>query len=174
MLLAATGAAACVVPSSGPRAPSACVVMFRSEAIIAAPTSRVWAVLTDLSGYRTWNPWLNDAAGELRPGGEVRVHVRLNGALRPADHVVLAVDRERRLCWRDAGWTTLFVYGQRCRWLEVLPDGRVHFRQELQLEGAMAPLARAMYGGSLQAGMDAETEALRQSSEAAEAAAAAR
>ena len=118
-------------------------------------------MLVDLPAYRDWNPWLRSAEGRVAPGAGVRARVLLNGEIRTADHIVLVVEPGRRLCWRDAGWTAAFVYGQRCRWIEPLPDGRVRFVQELLLDGAFAGMADAMYGDSLVAGMTAETAALR-------------
>jgi uncharacterized protein YndB with AHSA1/START domain len=153
--------AGCVLPTKVPRERARCGQLYRVETTIAASPARVWSVLTDLPSYRAWNPWLHSAEGRLAPGAGVRARVVLGKELRTADHVVLVVEPERRLCWRDAGWTTIFVYAQRCRWLEPAPGGGVHFVQELQLEGAFSALARAMYGPALEAGIVAETEALR-------------
>jgi len=151
----------CVLGGTTPRQPSTCALRYRAEAVIAAPADRVWQVLADLPGYPAWNPWLRFAAGDLTPGHHVRAKVVMGAKLMDADHVVLAVDPGARLCWRDAGWTTLFVFGQRCRWIEPLGDGRVRFHQELILEGMFSPMAEVMYGDALRAGMAAETRALK-------------
>jgi uncharacterized protein YndB with AHSA1/START domain len=163
--------AGCVMSTGEPRAVESTSLVIAEATSIAAPADRVWAVLTDLAAYRDWNPWLTAAEGTLAPGAEVQVRVVLNGEARMADHVVLAVDPGRKLCWRDAGWTTLFVYGQRCRWIDARSDGSVYFSQELLLDGPFADIAMLQYGASLRAGMAAETAALRQRAEAATAAA---
>jgi uncharacterized protein YndB with AHSA1/START domain len=156
----------CILPGgASPRDGGHCARVFHTETVIAAPLDRVWSVLVDLPAYQVWNPWLTSAEGTVAPGGGVRARVILGDEVRSADHVVLAVEPGKRLCWRDAGWTTLFVYGQRCRWIEPLPDGRVHFVQELLLDGAFVALAGWMYGDALEAGMAAETAALRQRAE---------
>lgn len=35
---------------------------------IAAPPMDVWAVLTDLSSYRDWNPLFREASGQVAAG----------------------------------------------------------------------------------------------------------
>lgn len=149
-----------------PRSPSAPSIVLREEAVIAATSERVWAVLVDLPSYPAWNPWLTRVEGEAVVGATVWADVVLGDEERRARHTVLAVDPQRRFCWRDAGWTTAFVYGQRCRWIEARPDGKVLFRQELLLEGSSKRMALRRYGPALRAGMAAETAALRRRAEA--------
>jgi hypothetical protein len=135
-------------PSSAPRRSS-------------TSADRVWDALVDLSGYQAWNPWLRSAEGEVRVGGVVWARVRLGEKEVRAKHVVLVVDRPVQLCWRDAGLSSLLVYGQRSREIAQRPGGRVLLRQELMLEGPLRRLVVRMYGPGLQAGLDGETQALK-------------
>lgn len=139
--------------------------MLRSETVIAAEPGRVWSILVDLPRYPAWNPWLVQAEGKLEPGGAVSAEVILGSSRMHAEHVVLTVAPMHELCWRDAGWTTAFTYGQRCRWLVRLPTGELLFRQELLLDGAFANLALDLYESALRAGMLAETRALKRRAE---------
>src|SRR5262245_32631518 len=52
-------------------------LVYREEAVIAAPAERVWDTLVDLPRYAEWNPWLLHAEGDLSPGGVVRAEVLL-------------------------------------------------------------------------------------------------
>jgi hypothetical protein len=149
------------------KTPSACAVFYRGEADIQAPASVVWDLLTDLPNYGSWNPWVLDATGDLVPGGRVDVHVQMGNQVLAAEHYVLVVDDEQTLCWRDAGWNSWFVQAQRCRFLETKPDGTVHFRQELFLDGIFAGVADLAMGANLRAGVAGETAALKQHAEAA-------
>jgi uncharacterized protein YndB with AHSA1/START domain len=151
-----------------PREPSWHSIVFEEQAVIAAPIGRIWGLLVDLEHYGDWNPWIVWAEGDAVPGAVVHADVVMNGGdVMEVEHVVLAVDAEQRFCWRDSGPSTLFVYGQRCRWLTPGRDpGTVHFRQQLLLEGVFAPVAKLIYGGALRAGMVAETAALRSTAEA--------
>jgi uncharacterized protein YndB with AHSA1/START domain len=164
-LLIAAVLAAGLPATPTPRAPSARAVVFHAEAVIAADPSRVWDLLVDLDGYASWNPWVVRAQGQAVPGADVTVDVVLGGHPMKARHTVLTVVPQREFCWKDAGWNSWFVYGQRCRWLQRRPDGTVLFRQELLLDGPLSGAAGATTGRALRDGMAAETAALKQHAE---------
>jgi uncharacterized protein YndB with AHSA1/START domain len=161
VLLVAALLAASVPGGLTPREPSARSVVFREEAVIAADPARVWGLLVNLDGYRSWNPWVVAADGAAEPGADVTVDVMLGGHRMHARHTVLTVRPEAEFCWKDAGWNSWFVYGQRCRWLEQRPDGTVLFRQELLLDGPLSGMASLTMGKALRDGMAAETAALK-------------
>lgn len=48
----------------------------RAETLIAASPECVWALLTDLASYPSWNRFMPRISGDLVPGGEVRAEVR--------------------------------------------------------------------------------------------------
>jgi uncharacterized protein YndB with AHSA1/START domain len=148
-----------------PREPSAHSVVLREQAVIAADPARIWHLLIDLDGYSTWNPWVIRAEGQAEPGNEIRVEVVMGKHTMRAQHVVLTVEPEARFCWRDAGWNSWFVYGQRCRWLEPQADGTVLFKQELLLDGPFSGAASLVMGKAMRDGMAAETAALKQHAE---------
>jgi hypothetical protein len=149
-----------------PRVRTSRSLVFEEEAVIAGGLADVWRTLADLPGYAAWNPWLVKAEGDLEAGGVVWADVMLGKKKMRAKHVVLAVEPERRLCWRDAGWNALFVYAQRSRTLEALPDGKVRLRQELLVDGPLRGVVGMAYGDALRAGLAAETAALKRSVEA--------
>ncbi len=153
------------VTVEAPRDPSRHSVLFEEQVVIDAAIDRIWGLLVDLDHYGDWNPWIVWAEGDAVPGATIRADVVMGDDIMNVEHVILAVDDRARFCWRDEGFTTLFVYGQRCRWLSATGDGRVRFRQQLLLDGLFAPVARALYGAKLRAGMVAETAALRATAE---------
>jgi Polyketide cyclase / dehydrase and lipid transport len=148
-----------------PRQPGEHSVLYREQVVIAADQARIWQLLVDLDGYQSWNPWVVKAEGAAESGADVRVQVVLNGRVMSARHTVLTVGYGSEFCWKDAGWNSWFVYGQRCRWLEPQPDGTVLFRQELMLDGPLSGVAAATMGKALQDGMAAETAALKRTAE---------
>jgi uncharacterized protein YndB with AHSA1/START domain len=165
VLLVAALLAAGLPAASPPREPSERSVVFREEAVIAADPATVWRLLVDLPGYRSWNPWVVEADGEAVPGADVRVDVMLGGHRMQARHTVLTVRPEAEFCWKDAGWNSWFVYGQRCRRLTQRPDGTVLFRQDLLLDGPLSGAASRTTGRALRDGMAAETAALKEHAE---------
>ena len=144
-----------------PRDPSSCSIVFEEETDIAASPETVWNLLVDLRSYGDWNPWIVYADGEAVEGAVVNADVVMGDRIMEVEHVVLAVEPTTRFCWRDGGLSSLFVYGQRCRWVEARPDGTVHFRQQLLLDGLFAQASRLIYGNAMRAGMASETAALR-------------
>lgn len=149
-----------------PRRPSAKTIQYEQEAIIHAPIDVVWNLLVDLPHYKDWNPWVTRADGQAVPGAHVSVDVVMGPITQKAEHVVLTVKPMKEFCWRDSGWNSWFVYGQRCRWIEELPDGTVHFKQQLLLDGSLDVVAKVFDGPCLEQGTAAETKALKETAEA--------
>jgi hypothetical protein len=68
---------------------------------IAAPPMDVWAVLTDLSSYRDWNPVFRDASGQVAAGNRIRlrsVHPA-NGRLMTVKPKITVADPGAELRW---------------------------------------------------------------------------
>ena len=149
-----------------PRTAGKWSVLFQEQTVIAASPAKIWSVLTDLSTYAEWNPWIPSAEGVLEPGGIVWCDVVLGEKKQRFKHVVLTVEPETRLCWRDAGWNSAFVYGQRNRSLQPQPDGTVLFTQEILIDGLLSKIASLTHGPSLRTGLRLETAALKQRAEA--------
>ena len=103
---------------------------------IAAPPSRVWAVLVDTADYPRWNPFMR-LSGPLLPGRVIE-HVELDGDDRTVFHPRLLVVRpDRELRWlgrialprlldaehvillRPDGQGTLLMQGERLRGVGV-------------------------------------------------------
>lgn len=50
-----------------------------NETEIAAPVERVWKLLSEFESYPEWNPFIIEAKGKLRSGGDLALRVRLPG-----------------------------------------------------------------------------------------------
>lgn len=151
-----------------PREPGPLSVVFHEETLIDASSATIWEVMTDLASYSEWNPWVIKAEGEMAKGGIVWVDVKLGLFTMHAKHVVLVVEPESRLCWRDAGWNANFVYGQRCRTLSVQPDGKVLYSVDLLVDGILSGTSKLFQGKDLATGLAAETKAIRERAESLE------
>lgn len=136
------------------------------EVTIDAPPAVVWDVLVDLPAYSSWNPWLTRAAGRVEVEETVLATVVLGAETREANHKIIEVVPEQRLCWQDLGWYTALARGWRCRTLEALPDGRTRFSVALGVNGAFSSTVEHRYGDAMRKGLAAETEALSDRAEA--------
>lgn len=133
--------------------------------IEAAPTV-VWEVLTDLSAFEAWNPFIVRAQGEVEPGARLMLRMQPQGGkvmtFRPK---ITSVEPRRRLEWfGHLGLPGLF-------------DGRHHFQLEtttagtclVQSEtftGVLVPLFSKGLDTGTRLGFVAMNEALRDRAEA--------
>ncbi|WP_067697238.1 SRPBCC domain-containing protein [Nocardia jejuensis] len=132
---------------------------YHAEALIDAPPSVAYAVLTDFARYPEWNPWLTSVTGSPSPGSEVSAEVRLGGKLERVAHEVTVALPDHRFAWRDRGLITLLAGGNRLRIL--LPEGEgTRLIVRLALTGPLSFLAHTLYGASLARDLTAETRAL--------------
>ena len=68
--------------------------------VIPAPAAIVWATLTDTGRYGSWNPFIPELTGELRPGAKIRVRISPPGGRAMSfTPTVTVVHEGRRLEW---------------------------------------------------------------------------
>ncbi|MFD4349518.1 SRPBCC family protein [Streptomyces coelicoflavus] len=129
--------------------------------INAAPAD-VWRVLTDLPGYRDWNPYYRDAEGEVAEGQVVRLHAQLPGGRAAVSRCrVVRVDPVGELSWSSR----LSVPGlmdtvHRFR-LDRAVSGVTVLEQHETLRGVLVPLSGSVVH-QIRNGCTAMGEALRQ------------
>jgi hypothetical protein len=68
---------------------------------IDAPGDRVWQVLTDLNGYRAWNPFFTSASGTLTPGSTVTITAKVGNRTLTFHPRISAVEPRKKLAWVD-------------------------------------------------------------------------
>jgi hypothetical protein len=120
-------------------------VEIRTEIDIAAPPSVVWRVLSDFSGFRSWNPMVTAAEGSIEEGSTATLHFRSSVGLPLRFRVRISrCDEERELRWvgsrlgirgdhyfqlRAHEGETHFVHGEVFRGLLARPLGFVFRKQ---------------------------------------------
>jgi hypothetical protein len=74
--------------------------LIKTETVIRAPAERVWAAMTDFPSFPDWNPFVRKAQGQLEPGEQLKIQLRLDHGLpmtfRPR---VTKVEPNRELRW---------------------------------------------------------------------------
>jgi hypothetical protein len=106
---------------------------------IDSSPDQVWAILTDLAGYPSWNPFIPRIEGRLQHGERLTVQIRPPGrkgmTFRPT---VTALVPSRRLSWLGRLLIPGIFDGEHRFEIDDL-GGRVRFRQEETFRGILVP-----------------------------------
>lgn len=138
----------------------------RTEIEIDAPPATVWAILSDLSAYPDWNPFITSSDGTLAVGEQLVNRLEPPGG-RPLTFkpTVTAFTPGRSLEW--LGRLVLpGLFDGRHR-LEVVPHGdRTRLLHTERFTGALVPLMRRSLDTRTLAGFEAMNTALKARAEA--------
>ena len=120
---------------------------------IAASSETVWDVLTDLSSYGEWNPFVIEAASTLVVGEPIDMRVRVLSFMAQRQRETIdSHDPGRRYCYGLAKDRLGALYSHRCH--EVAPTGPASCRYDssFELAGWLSPLVSGLLGRSLRRG----------------------
>jgi hypothetical protein len=133
---------------------------------IAAPPAIVWDVITDLSAYPQWNPFVIACRSTLLVGEPIAMRVRLlPWFTQPQTETVLEHVPGERLCYGLAGGTLGAVASRRSHELSTLGTGRTRYRSHFELSGWLAGFVRALLGRRLERGFRTMTDAIQERAE---------
>jgi len=110
----------------------------RVELNIRAPAASIWRLLTDAGDFPRWNSTVTRVEGQIREGGQLRVHVP--GTDRTFTPKVSGVVPSERMTW-TGGFSPVFK-GVRTFELRPYADGSTDFVMEERFSGLMLPLVR--------------------------------
>lgn len=71
-----------------------------TEIHISAPPDAVWTILTDLDGYKTWNPFIVDAHGEVTVGSRLAITTKASAKAFKVKPTITELDPGRMFAWR--------------------------------------------------------------------------
>jgi demethylmenaquinone methyltransferase / 2-methoxy-6-polyprenyl-1,4-benzoquinol methylase len=114
-----------------------------AEVEVDAPPERVWAVLTDFSSYREWNPFMFSVEGEAEVGAHLRIAMQRRGGMVLRFRArVLTADPPHELAWVGEGpsgyWPGL-IRGERRVIVSRLEDERSLMRMQTTFSGLLSP-----------------------------------
>ena len=132
--------------------------MWEFEHSVEAPASRerVWALLTDVSDWPSWNPGVGYAEldGPVIEGATGRVHAEGG----PASALkILAIEPERRFVTEAS---ERFVRLRFDHELTEVADGRLRISERVRMTGLATPLLRHTVGARLERSIPTALEAL--------------
>jgi hypothetical protein len=111
----------------------------RASIQISATPRQVWAVLTDLPGYQSWNPFIVSSSGTIRTGATLtnRMHDATgNTTFTP---VIQVVRPGRELRWLGRVGPGGIFDGQHTFTIQQIGPGRVLFTQQENFTGVAVP-----------------------------------
>jgi hypothetical protein len=128
---------------------------------IAAPATTVWAELTAVSAYATWNPFITMFVGEVRVGTQVQVRICPPGG-RPMTFrpTITEVEEGARLAWFGKLLMPGVFDGRHSFHVEAIGRDRTRLTQAEDFSGLLVPFT----GKTLEKtrrGFEAMNEALR-------------
>jgi hypothetical protein len=139
----------------------------RSETVIGATASRVWAVLTDFASYPAWNPFVKAISGDLQKGARLAVRIAPSGGQGMAFQPVVTELQEAVVLEWLGHLIIPGIFDGRHRF-ELAPrsDGTTSFTQSETFSGILIPFMPSMLKAT-ERGFAAFNDALKSRSEAA-------
>ena len=110
---------------------------FRTSIRIAASSSKVWDILTNLPRWTSWNTTVDKVEGQAALGAKVTVHAKSSPG-RAFPLKVAEFEAPRRMVWTGGMPLGLFT-GKRTYLISPDGDG-VRFEMDEQFTGLLAPL----------------------------------
>lgn len=126
----------------------------RTTTDIHSSPESVWRVLSDLAGYKDWNPYITQATGGLQVGGSLALRLEPpGGSPLSVQPVVLEAEAPRELRWIWATGFSGVCDSEECFVIVPKGENRTHVIHRLTCTG----LALSLPGFSSSTGARLET-----------------
>lgn len=133
---------------------------------IDAPPQRVWTVLTDFAAFPSWNPFIREISGEIRPGSRLSALIAPPGksAMR-FKPTVLVAEEARELRWLGHLFVRGVLDGE--HWFRLTPqaEGGTLFEQGEEFSGLLARMLGRSLTEPTARGFEAMNGALKAAAE---------
>ena len=137
-----------------------------TEIEISASVGTVWAILTDLSGFAEWNPFIRQAEGKIKEGEQLSIRIEPPGGkgmtFKPT---VTLVDPLRGFRWLGRFVVPGLFDGEHIFEMTAMADGLIRFVQRENFSGLLVPLLWSSMAASTKKGFEAMNGALKTRSE---------
>jgi hypothetical protein len=128
---------------------------------IDAPAERVWDVLSDLSRYVEWNPFITKAKGELIEGAKLAIGIEPPGGRQMEfKPTVLEVEPNRSVRWLGRFILPGIFDGEHTLAIEPVGESTARFTQRERFSGILTAFSGKLFNRT-QTGFEAMNEALK-------------
>ena len=128
---------------------------------IDAPAERVWDVLSDLSRYGEWNPFITKAKGELIEGAKLAIGIEPPGGRQMEfKPTVLEVEPNRSVRWLGRFILPGIFDGEHTLAVEPVGESTARFTQRERFSGILTAFSGKLFNRT-QTGFEAMNEALK-------------
>jgi hypothetical protein len=134
---------------------------------INAPGNRVWQTLTDLEGYRDWNPFLTSASGTLTPGGTITITAKIGTRSLTFHPQITAVEPRKKLVWVGRLFSSTLFEGEHTFDLIELDQAHTRVMHSERFRGMLVGLLWNRFSPPLIVGFRAMNEVLKRRCEQA-------
>jgi hypothetical protein len=128
---------------------------------INAPGDRVWQVLTDLDGYRAWNPFLTSASGAITPGGTITIAAKVGNRTITFHPRISAVEPKKKLAWVGRLLSSEFFEGNHEFDVIEIDQSRTRVIQSEHFKGMLVATLWGRFSPALLQGFRAMNDALK-------------
>jgi hypothetical protein len=128
---------------------------------INAPGDRVWQVLTDLDGYRAWNPFLTSASGAITPGSTITIAAKVGNRTITFHPRISAVEPKKKLAWVGRLLSSEFFEGNHEFEVIELDQSRTRVIQSEHFKGMLVAALWGRFSPALLQGFRAMNDALK-------------
>lgn len=142
--------------------------IIETEILINAPLERVWNLLTDLSEYSSWNPFIVNAKGEIKLEQKLLCQPRLpNGGKYTFRPTVTRCDPLKEFAWTGKVIHSRLACGEHLFQLEEVGKNQVRLIHNEIFTGVFASLYLPLIKKKTTVGFDMMNRAVKKRAEAA-------
>ncbi|GAK60463.1 activator of Hsp90 ATPase 1 family protein [Candidatus Vecturithrix granuli] len=140
--------------------------IIETDILIQSSPAKVWMVLTDFQRYPDWNPFIQEASGEVETGARLKVRIAPPGwkpmTIQP---MVCTVSSGAELRWIGHLVFPGLFDGEHVFQIEQAGQDQVRFRQSEQFRGILVPFFPSTLYERTRRGFEAMNQALKETVE---------
>ena len=137
-----------------------------TEIVINTTAAKIWAILTNLSRFAEWNPFIREAEGEVRKGSQLRVRIEPPGGkgmtFKPT---VIKVVPEHEFRWLGRLLIPGLFDGEHIFEIHPIRENGARFIQREQFRGLLVPLLWRNLDSNTRQGFNEMNAALKKEAE---------